>query len=154
MTGFPLIDALRIDPASPTAPFEQVRRFIAAAAATGQLPAGSRLPPVRTLAQQLHLAANTVARAYRELEEAGIVVTAGRAGTTVAAADAAREKVATAARDLARAARAAGLDQTEAVALLRAAWDAGSEPAAARTTVPMGAATGAAAGGGVRSADG
>ncbi|OMH26380.1 GntR family transcriptional regulator [Tersicoccus phoenicis] len=119
-----MIDALRIDPASPTAPFEQVRRFIAAAAANGALPAGSRLPPVRVLAQQLNLAANTVARAYRELEEAGIVVTAGRAGTTVAATDAARRKVAAVARELARAARAAGLDQAEAASMLRAAWAA------------------------------
>ncbi|WP_233121352.1 GntR family transcriptional regulator [Tersicoccus sp. Bi-70] len=135
MTGFSLIDALHIDPASSTAPFEQVRRFIAAAAATGQLPAGSRLPPVRTLAQQLHLAANTVARAYRELEEAGIVVTAGRAGTTVAATDAARERVAAAARDLARAARAAGLDQTEAGTMLRAAWEAAAEAGGMRAAM-------------------
>ncbi|OMH33244.1 hypothetical protein BGP79_05845 [Tersicoccus sp. Bi-70] len=130
-----MIDALHIDPASSTAPFEQVRRFIAAAAATGQLPAGSRLPPVRTLAQQLHLAANTVARAYRELEEAGIVVTAGRAGTTVAATDAARERVAAAARDLARAARAAGLDQTEAGTMLRAAWEAAAEAGGMRAAM-------------------
>ncbi|MEH0109914.1 GntR family transcriptional regulator [Tersicoccus sp. MR15.9] len=137
MTGFSLIDALHIDPASSTAPFEQVRRFIAAAAATGQLPAGARLPPVRTLAQQLHLAANTVARAYRELEEAGIVVTAGRAGTTVAAADAARERVAAAARDLARTARAAGLDQTEAGIMLSAAWEAAGESAVVRAGSPQ-----------------
>ena len=101
-----------------------MRRWIAEAAATGRLPAGYRLPPVRALATRLHLAANTVARAYRELEEAGIVVTAGRAGTTVAAPDAAAARVSDAAGALVRAAYAAGLDRDAVTAMLDAAWTA------------------------------
>jgi len=47
---------------------------------------------VRQLATDLGLAANTVARAYRELEQDGVVVTRGRHGTFVAAdSDAARQ---------------------------------------------------------------
>lgn len=42
------------------------------------------LPTVRQLAADLDLAPNTVAKAYRELEQAGLVVTAGRRGTFVA----------------------------------------------------------------------
>ena len=76
---------LTVDPDSPVPPYEQVRAGIAAAAAAGDLPAGHRLPPVRQLAADLGLAANTVARAYRELEQAGLVETRGRNGTVITA---------------------------------------------------------------------
>jgi DNA-binding transcriptional MocR family regulator len=52
---------------------------------TGALPVGSRLPAIRQLAGDLGLAAGTVARVYRELEAAGVLRTARRAGTVVAA---------------------------------------------------------------------
>jgi DNA-binding transcriptional MocR family regulator len=45
---------------------------------------GDRLPPVRVLAVELHLAPNTVAAAYRQLGERGIVVGRGRSGTFIA----------------------------------------------------------------------
>lgn len=48
------------------------------------LPPGAKLPPVRRLAGDLGLAPNTVARAFRELEAAGLVETQGRRGTIVA----------------------------------------------------------------------
>ena len=76
---------IRLDPDSPTPPYEQVRLRIAALAADGTLPAGHKLPPVRTLAADLGLAVNTVARAYRELETAGLVETRGRLGTVITA---------------------------------------------------------------------
>jgi len=44
---------------------------------------GEELPPIRTLAEQLLINPNTVARAYRELEHAGIVVKRGTVGTFV-----------------------------------------------------------------------
>ncbi|HEY3438386.1 MAG TPA: GntR family transcriptional regulator, partial [Actinotalea sp.] len=88
-----------IDAASAEPPYEQVRRQIAEAVAGGRLVAGYRLPPVRGLAEDLGLAANTVARAYRELEQAGLVETRGRGGTVVTGAgderrEAAREAAA------------------------------------------------------------
>ena len=49
----------------------------------GELLAGDRLPTVRALAADASLAPNTVARAYRELEEAGYLEGRGRAGTFV-----------------------------------------------------------------------
>lgn len=48
------------------------------------LPEGSKLPTVRALADELGLAVNTVAKAYRELEALGFLETRGRAGTFVA----------------------------------------------------------------------
>jgi DNA-binding transcriptional regulator YhcF (GntR family) len=76
---------IRIEADSAVPPYEQVRLRIAALAADGVLPAGAKLPPVRVLAGELGLAVNTVARAYRELEQAGLVETRGRAGTVVTA---------------------------------------------------------------------
>jgi GntR family transcriptional regulator len=50
---------------------------------SGRLAAGEELPPIRTLAEKLVINPNTVARAYRELESAGIVEKRRTAGTYV-----------------------------------------------------------------------
>jgi GntR family transcriptional regulator len=65
-------------------PYEQLRDGIQRRIERGALLPGDRLPPVRACAQELDLAPNTVARAYRALEEAGWLVGRGRAGTFVA----------------------------------------------------------------------
>ncbi len=57
----------------------QVKYLVAA----GRLEPGEELPPIRTLAEQLLINPNTVARAYRELELAGIVTKRRTAGTYV-----------------------------------------------------------------------
>ena len=51
--------------------------------ASGRLTAGEELPPIRVLAERLLINPNTVARAYRELEVAGIVEKRRTAGTYV-----------------------------------------------------------------------
>ncbi|UQN14226.1 GntR family transcriptional regulator [Gulosibacter sp. ACHW.36C] len=73
-----------IDESSAAPPYEQLRMQVVAAIADGRLAPGDRLPSVRALASEIGLAANTVARAYRELEVDGHVVTAGRNGTHIA----------------------------------------------------------------------
>ncbi|GAA1123976.1 MULTISPECIES: aminotransferase class I/II-fold pyridoxal phosphate-dependent enzyme [Microbacterium] len=50
----------------------------------GLLRAGSVLPPVRELASTLGVNRNTAVAAYRQLAQAGLVVSRGRAGTVVA----------------------------------------------------------------------
>jgi GntR family transcriptional regulator len=57
----------------------QVKYLVAA----GRLEPGQELPPIRTLAEQLLINPNTVARAYRELELAGVVTKRRTAGTYV-----------------------------------------------------------------------
>jgi DNA-binding transcriptional regulator YhcF (GntR family) len=111
-----------IDQSSRVPPFEQVRDGLAAAVRTGGLSAGDRLPTVRTLAADLGLASNTVARAYRELEEAGVLETRGRNGTFVAAdgSDQAME-AALATAVYAKRLRELGIGAEEAVALVRKA---------------------------------
>ncbi len=76
---------LTVEPGSAVPPYEQIRARIAELAGAAELPAGTRLPTVRKLAGDLGLAVNTVARAYRELETAGLVETRGRNGTFVTA---------------------------------------------------------------------
>ena len=124
---------LTIDAHSATAPFEQLRTQIAAAIATGQLSPGTRLPTVRRLAADLGLAANTVARAYRELETDALIATHGRRGTFVrsdvldepethsVAADAARSSAA----DYVQTVRRLGLSSQEALRLVENAWSQG-----------------------------
>lgn len=79
------LPALRIDATSSTPPYEQVRSRLAEMVTSGELPVGAKLPTVRGLAEQLGVAANTTARAYRELESAGLLETRGRRGTFVSA---------------------------------------------------------------------
>ena len=59
----------------------QVKHLVA----SGRLKAGDELPAIRSLAEQLLINPNTVARAYRELEGDGVVEKRRTAGTFVSA---------------------------------------------------------------------
>ncbi|MFD7082158.1 GntR family transcriptional regulator [Streptomyces sp. NPDC002181] len=109
---------IRIDGAAgAAAPYEQLRTQIAEAARSGKLPVGYKLPTVRGLAEELGLAANTVAKAYRALEGDGVIETRGRNGTFVAAAgDGAAREAASAAQAYAERAKRLGLSFDEATA--------------------------------------
>lgn len=78
---------LRLDPAAETPVSEQLRTQLVELIRSGTLAGGTRLPPVRTLAADLGVAPNTVAKVYRTLEREGVVTTAGRLGTVVADTD-------------------------------------------------------------------
>ena len=75
--------ALRLSQNDYTPPYEQLRRQLQAMIQSGQLTTGEKLPPIRQLARDLGVAPNTVARAYKELEGAGLVATSRGGGTTV-----------------------------------------------------------------------
>ena len=111
-----------VDPSVAEPPFEQVRAQLERLITSGRLLPGERLPTVRSLAADLGLAANTVARAFKELEAAGLVVTRRRAGTVVASVEhTADVAVAALAAKFAAAAHEAGLDDASALDLVRAA---------------------------------
>jgi len=109
-------------------PFEQLRTQLAARVAAGELAPGYRLPTVRQLASDLGLAANTVARAYRELEADGLISTHGRRGTFVRSAvldDLAEGDptiAQTAAAEFTTVARRQGLSLAEATRLVESTW--------------------------------
>ncbi|TDB88672.1 GntR family transcriptional regulator [Actinomadura sp. KC216] len=111
-----------IDAASPTPPYEQLRAQLARQIQDRTLAVGTRLPTIRRLAADLGLAVNTVGRAYRELEEAGLIETRGRAGSYVSAAgEQAREQAHRAAGQYAAITTSLGIDPTEAIQIVQAA---------------------------------
>ncbi|SDP33338.1 GntR family transcriptional regulator [Klenkia soli] len=117
---------LRVDVTSPVPVYEQLRAQVTALVTARQLVRGDRLPAARALAADLGLAVGTVARAYRELEATGVVVSRRRTGTVVAGPvdrrpDASADLVAGAAADLVRVGRAAGWTDEQLVSALRAA---------------------------------
>jgi DNA-binding transcriptional regulator YhcF (GntR family) len=73
---------------------------------SGELREGERLPSIRTLARQLAINPNTVARAYRELEHRGLVTSHQGSGVEIrggpVAADRARHQVIEAVSDAVR----------------------------------------------------
>ncbi|WP_320065778.1 GntR family transcriptional regulator [Micromonospora sp. RTGN7] len=116
---------ITVDPASPVPPYEQVRGGLAERIGDGRLPVGTRLPTVRQFAAELGLAVNTVARAYRELESAGLLETRGRHGTFVAPGrDDAVDRLQRAAAGYAAEALRLGVAPDAALDLVRAALDA------------------------------
>ena len=118
---------VEVDTASPTPPYEQIRAQVSTMIASGTLSPGAHLPPIRQLAADLGLAANTVARAYRELEAAGLVVSRVRHGTTVAEQPRAlpraeiRQRLEEPAHTYAAAARQLGVPPAEAEAVAHTA---------------------------------
>jgi DNA-binding transcriptional regulator YhcF (GntR family) len=124
-----------IDATSPVPPYEQLRVHLARQIQNRTLVVGARLPTVRQLAADLGLAVNTVARAYRELEEAGLIETRRRAGSFVSAAgEKTRERARRAATDYATVVASLGIDADEAIRIVEAALAAVS-----RTERPPGA---------------
>lgn len=123
MTDRPALTVVTDDP---TPPYEQLRRQLVELIRYGVLAPGDRLPPVRQLAADLGLAVGTVARTYRELEVAGVVISRRGGGTRVAAppagtdpAEALRERAAAYVRE----ARLLGADEAQIVAAVARALD-------------------------------
>lgn len=109
-----------IDQSSDVAPFEQIKQHIIRQRDSGDLAAGFHLPPVRQLAADLGLAPNTVAKAYRELEAAGVIETRGRKGSFVTGTEASAQKaVAHAAGEFAVVVHELGVKPERALELVR-----------------------------------
>lgn len=83
-----LVDALRALRSDDPAPvYIQIERCIRMGVADGTLQPGDHLPPVRDLARQLGLSANTVGRAYADLSREGVITARAGGGSEVAARD-------------------------------------------------------------------
>ncbi len=118
-----VLDFVAISKDVPANPYDQIRQQILEAIGSGKLVPGTRLTSVRALAGRLGVAVNTVARAYRELEQAGAVETRGRHGTVVLATGSEGDRrLASAAQELATEARNWGVGEDRAVEFLRAAF--------------------------------
>ncbi|WP_028279621.1 GntR family transcriptional regulator [Arthrobacter sp. H5] len=119
---------ITVDVASAIPPYDQIRSQISSLIAVGSLEEGSRLPTVRSLASDLGVAPGTVARAYKELESAGLIESRRRNGTVVTGgargthnpADTDTPEVSAAVVHLIQSARRAGLDDDTLMNLVRA----------------------------------
>jgi DNA-binding transcriptional regulator YhcF (GntR family) len=76
---------LTISLASPVPIHDQLVAGLRGLIAAGRLAEGDELPPVRQLAADLGINLNTVARAYRELTDAGLLASTRGRGTVVIA---------------------------------------------------------------------
>jgi len=74
---------IHISPSDGVPIYLQIVNQVKYLVASGRLAPGEEMPPIRTLAEQLLINPNTVARAYRELEAAGIVTKRRTTGTYV-----------------------------------------------------------------------
>jgi GntR family transcriptional regulator len=74
---------LHISPSDGVPIYLQIVNQVKYLVAAGRLEPGAEMPPIRVLAEKLLVNPNTVARAYRELETAGVVVKRRTAGTFV-----------------------------------------------------------------------
>lgn len=124
---------IRVDPTAPSPPYAQIQAQVATMVRSGVLAPGTRLPTIRHLANDLGIAANTVGRAYRELEQDGLVVTRGRHGSFVSTpvpqpAPATGALVAEAATAYAIEATHRGLDLDQALDAVRSAFRTLDEP--------------------------
>jgi GntR family transcriptional regulator len=74
---------LDVDPHSGVPLYVQLVVQIQRAVQVGILRPGEALPTVRTLAAELHIALNTIVKAYSELETLGVIETHAGAGTVI-----------------------------------------------------------------------
>ena len=109
---------ITLDDASGDPPYAQVVGQVLAQVGDGTLAPGDRLPTVRGLAEDLGVAVNTVAKAYRELEQRGAIETRGRSGSFVTGDQVERHAKAAASAYLEQT-RALGLTDTDALTLVR-----------------------------------
>jgi len=74
---------LHISPNDSTPLYQQIVDQVKYMISSGQLQPGDILPPIRTMSEMVIVNANTVARAYRDLERDGFVTLARGIGTRV-----------------------------------------------------------------------
>jgi GntR family transcriptional regulator len=76
-------DFLSVDKNSSVPIYVQIVDQVQSMVSVGMLAAGDRLPSIRAVAEHLRIDYNTVARAYTELDRAGLIKTARGIGTHV-----------------------------------------------------------------------
>ena len=77
---------LHVDVRNGLAVYDQIVRQVKFAVADGALRSGDLVPSVRELARELAINPNTVARAYRQLQDDGVLETVRGTGLSIAAA--------------------------------------------------------------------
>jgi GntR family transcriptional regulator len=130
MNGLPVIE-FHLDSRSGVSPYLQIVQQVRHALRLGMLSVGDQLPTVKDVVASLAINPNTVLKAYRELEHAGLASAKPGVGTFVTAtlSDAPLAAHVPLRRELQRwftKARAAGLDDESIEALFRDSFRAES----------------------------
>jgi len=120
--------AFRLDASSGVPTYRQLADQVRRALLLGYLQDGDQLPPVRDVATALVVNPNTVAKAYRDLERAGLVKPRAGQGTFVTGSvgpvpAATYTQLSASLRRWVRSARGAGLDGEQVRALVAAVLD-------------------------------
>ncbi|SDQ89097.1 GntR family transcriptional regulator [Microbacterium sp. cf332] len=120
-----------LSPADEASPSREIYLQLRGLIVSGMLAANERLPTVRQTAADLGVAPGTVAKAYKLLEQEGLVVSRTAAGTRVAESAAVLpHAVLKRIRDLTDEALRTGTAIDDVVSVLRAQWNAQTEQAA------------------------
>lgn len=114
---------ITLDLADPTPPYEQIRGQLVGLIRSGDLVAGYKLPSIRQLASDLRIAPGTVARAYKELEGAGLIESNRATGTQVRPGQQSDMDLRIAAKQYVTGARTNGVSLGEALSAVRAVWE-------------------------------
>ncbi|WP_209344805.1 GntR family transcriptional regulator [Flavonifractor sp. AGMB03687] len=106
----------------------QIIRYVKRGIAAGTVQAGDELPSRRVLSARLGVNPNTVQKAYRQLEEEGLITSRSGAKSEVALTPGTVEQVRSQLLEqeaglLVRSLRQAGLDKAAAFALLERLWE-------------------------------
>lgn len=125
-------DSFVMEPGVPI--YAQIVRFVKGAVAAGTVADGEELPSRRVLSALLGVNPNTIQKAYRLLEEEGLIRSHPGAKSYVSApperaAAIRRELLAAEARRAAAALRRMGLDRETALDWIGRLWDEGKEEA-------------------------
>lgn len=119
---------LNISSASGKPIYEQIEDQIRAAIMSGELQPGEALPSLRKLAKELHISALTIARAYSELADEGLVENVQGKGTFVLAhgnelmKERARERIMDMFRQTVTAAKAADISLLDLLGMFEKAY--------------------------------
>jgi GntR family transcriptional regulator len=119
---------IRLAADDPRPLWSQIRDAVRELVASGALPPAASVPSVREMAQRLRVNPATVAKAYRDLTEEGLLLVRRGEGTFVADLPAetrrrvGRQLLAVRARELVTCARALGLAVEEACAVVEEVW--------------------------------
>ena len=111
--------------------YQQLKEEVIRLACEGILAPDEQLPSVRALARELGINPNTVAKAYQELENEGIIYSMGGRGSFISgdsfAAEGLKKDAAANLQTAAEKARRVGLTREEAEAVLAAVFEQGGE---------------------------
>ena len=126
MAGLVSFDGLRLEDGMPI--YLQIIRFLERGIAAGAVRDGDELPSRRVLSARLGVNPNTIQKAFRTLEEDGLVTSRAGAKSEISLtpeqAEAIRRRLLEEeAAALARALKQMGLDRDQAAALVRQLWD-------------------------------